>query len=127
MKRHILLIDDSPTIRVSASLCLRNEGFLVTEAVDGRDALQRLHDIREQGVGLSLILTDINMPEMDGITLIRKVKEGPFRFVPILVLTTESEEAVMLEGKAAGASGWLLKPFHPEQLISAVKKLVWTP
>ena len=65
------------------------------------------------------------MPEMDGITFIQKVKQGYFKFVPILVLTTESEESVIRKGKEAGAAGWLLKPFNPEQLLLAIKRLVW--
>jgi len=125
MEKHILLVDDSPTIRMSASLYLRNAGFRVTEATDGRDALQKLHAIKENSDGLCLILTDINMPEMDGIELICKVKRGYFKFVPILVLTTESEESMIQKGKEAGASGWLLKPFNPEQLLLAIKRLVW--
>jgi len=125
MEKHVFLVDDSPTIRTSASLCLRNAGFRVTEAINGRDALQKLRSIREKRDGLCLILTDVNMPEMDGITFIRKVKEGYFKFVPILVLTTESEESVIRKGKEAGAAGWLLKPFNPEQLLLAIKRLVW--
>lgn len=86
--------------------------------------MQKLHSIREKGEGLRLILTDINMPEMNGLELICKVKEGYFKFVPILVMTTESEESTIRKGKEAGASGWLLKPFNPEQLLLAIKRLV---
>ena len=71
------------------------------------------------------MLVDLRMQEMDGITFITKVKEGPFRFVPVLVLTTEGEKASIERGRMAGASGWLLKPFQPEQLLWAIKKLVW--
>jgi two-component system chemotaxis response regulator CheY len=125
MQKHILFVDDSPTMRASVTFCLRNAGYLVTEAENGRDALEKLQGMKDSDELPALILTDVNMPEMDGITFISKVKEGPFRFVPILVLTTEGERATIERGRAAGASGWLLKPFQPQQLLWAVKKLVW--
>lgn len=98
----------------------------MTEASDGKDALQKLQSIEDKGRSLALIITDINMPEMDGITFISKVKETRLKFLPILVLTTEAGESMIEKGRAAGASGWLLKPFQPEQLLWAVKKVVWT-
>lgn len=125
MEKHILFVDDSPTVRSSVSFCLRNAGYKVTEAVDGKNALEQLQAIKDKGESLSLIITDINMPQMDGIALISEVKETEFKFVPILVLTTEAQESVIKKGRAAGASGWLLKPFQPEQLLWAVKKVVW--
>ena len=125
MEKHILFIDDSPTMRSSVSLCLRKAGYGVTEAVDGEDGLQILESMKDKDQSLSLIITDINMPEMDGITFISRVKETEFKFVPILVLTTEAGESVIEKGRAAGASAWLLKPFQPEQLLWAVKKVVW--
>jgi two-component system chemotaxis response regulator CheY len=125
MEKHILFVDDSPTMRSSVSFCLRNAGYRVTEAVDGKDALQELQSMKDKGESLSLIITDINMPQMDGITFISEVKETEFKFIPILVLTTEADKSVIEEGRAAGASGWLLKPFQPEQLLWAVKKVVW--
>jgi two-component system chemotaxis response regulator CheY len=97
----------------------------VTEAVDGQDGLQKVQSMKEKGESLSLIITDINMPQMDGITFISEVKETEFKFVPILVLTTAAEESMIKKGRDAGASGWLLKPFQPEQLLWAVKKVVW--
>lgn len=126
MEKHILFVDDSPTMRSSVSFCLRNAGYRVTEASDGKDALQKLQSIEDKGRSLALIITDINMPEMDGITFISKVKETRLKFLPILVLTTEAGESMIEKGRAAGASGWLLKPFQPEQLLWAVKKVVWT-
>ncbi|MGB9497737.1 MAG: response regulator [Dissulfuribacterales bacterium] len=126
MEKHILFVDDSPTMRSSVSFCLRNAGYRVTEASDGKDALQKLQSIEDKGQSLALIITDINMPEMDGITFISKVKETRLKFLPILVLTTEAGESMIEKGRAAGASGWLLKPFQPEQLLWAVKKVVWT-
>ena len=125
MEKHILFVDDSPTMRSSVSFCLRNAGYRVTEAVDGKDALQGLQSMKDKGESLSLIITDINMPQMDGITFISEVKETEFKFIPILVLTTEADKSVIEEGRTAGASGWLLKPFQPEQLLWAVKKVVW--
>lgn len=126
MEKHILIVDDSPTLRSSVSFCLRNAGYRVTEASDGKDALQKLQSIEEKDQSLALIITDINMPEMDGITLISKIKETGLKFLPILVLTTEAEESMIEKGRAAGTSGWLLKPFQPEQLLWAVKKVIWT-
>ncbi|NVL90488.1 MAG: response regulator [Desulfobacterales bacterium] len=126
MEKHILFIDDSPTIRSSVSFCLRNAGYKVTEAIDGEDGLQKMESMKEETQSLSLIITDINMPRMDGITFILKVKETEFKFVPILVLTTEAEESLIKKGREAGAAGWLLKPFQPEQLLWAVKKVVWS-
>ena len=125
MEKHILFVDDSPTVRSSVSFCLRNAGYRVTEAVDGQDGLQKVQSMKEKGESLSLIITDINMPQMDGITFISEVKETEFKFVPILVLTTVAEKSMIKKGQDAGASGWLLKPFQPEQLLWAVKKVVW--
>ena len=125
MEKHILFLDDSPTMRSSVSFCLRNAGYRVTEAVDGKDGLQKLESMKGKDQLLSLIITDINMPQMDGITFISRVKKTEFKFVPILVLTTEAGESAIEKGRTAGASGWLLKPFQPEQLLWAVKKVVW--
>lgn len=125
MEKLIMFVDDSPTMRSSVAFCLRNAGYKVAEAVDGEDALKKLQIIKDKGETLSLIITDINMPAMDGITFISKVKETEFKFVPILVLTTESDEDVIDKGRAAGASGWLMKPFQPERLLWAIKKVVW--
>ena len=125
MEKLILFVDDSPTMRSSVSFCLRNAGYRVTGAEDGQDGLVKLQSIKDEGESVALIITDINMPKMDGIAFILKVKETEFKFVPILVLTTEAEKSMIKKGRAAGASGWLLKPFQPEQLLWAVKKVVW--
>jgi two-component system chemotaxis response regulator CheY len=125
MERHILFVDDSPTMRASVVLSLGEVGYQVTESVNGRDALGKLQAMESEGRRPALILTDVNMPEMDGITMITNIKEGPFKFVPILVLTTEADQALIEKGRLAGASGWLLKPFQPEQLLGAINKLVW--
>jgi Response regulators consisting of a CheY-like receiver domain and a winged-helix DNA-binding domain len=121
----ILMVDDSPTIRSSVSFCIQNAGYKVVEAVDGQDGLERLEEMKNQGIAPSLIITDVNMPRMDGMTFIENVKKSEFRYLPIMVLTTESEEGLIEKGRALGASGWLLKPFQPEELLWAIKKLVW--
>lgn len=126
MEKHILVVDDSTTIRSSVASCLSNAGYKVTEAVNGRDALEKLERLLDAGEAVCLVLTDVNMPEMDGITLIRKLREGPFKFIPILVLTTETARSVVAEGRSAGASGWLQKPFQPEELLKAIGKLIWS-
>ncbi|MBW2568436.1 MAG: response regulator [Deltaproteobacteria bacterium] len=127
MEKLIMVVDDSPTIRSSVSFCLHNAGYKVAEAKDGKEALEKLSCMKEEGGQIpSLIITDVNMPRMDGIALIEKIKKGDFRFLPILVLTTESEASMIEKGKVAGASGWLVKPFQPEEFLWAIKKLVWT-
>jgi len=125
MEKLILFVDDSPTMRSSVSFCLRNAGYSVVAAVDGEDGIQKLQSMMDEGQAVSLIITDINMPRMDGITFIQKGRESEFKFIPILVLTTEGEDSVIRKGRAAGASGWLMKPFQPENLLWAVKKVVW--
>ena len=97
----------------------------MTEAENGLDGLAKLQQMEAAGQLPALIITDVNMPEMDGLAFITQVKQSPFRFVPVLVLTTEGEHAMKERGRAAGASGWLLKPFQPEKLLWAIKKLVW--
>lgn len=126
MEKHILVVDDSPTIRSLVTSCLRDANYKITEAENGVDALEKLLSMTGTAHNLALIITDINMPKMDGITFIKHLKKSHFRFLPILVFTTESETSMIEKGKKAGASGWLVKPFQPEQLLWAVKKLVWT-
>ena len=125
MIKCIMTVDDSPTIRSSISFCLKNAGYDVINAVDGQDATEKLKQIQAEGRSLSLIITDINMPQMDGITFIKNVKKSDFRFIPILVLTTEGDIEMIEKGKDAGAAGWLVKPFQPEQLLWAIKRLIW--
>jgi two-component system chemotaxis response regulator CheY len=127
MGKNILIVDDSPTLRASLSFCLTNAGHTITEAIDGKDGLQKLKEIKKKGGLVSLIIADINMPRMDGITFIKEIKKTSFKFVPILVLTTESQESKKQEGKAAGAAGWLIKPFRPEDLLWIIKKFTRRP
>lgn len=102
------------------ALTLKEAGFAVTQAVDGKDALTKL-----AGNSFQLVLTDVHMPNMDGITLIRELRRlEPFRFTPILMLTTESAPEKKAEGKSAGATGWIVKPFSPDQLVATVRKVI---
>jgi two-component system chemotaxis response regulator CheY len=119
MAKRILTVDDSKTMRQMVSSTLRKAGFDVNEAEDGKKALTVLSAGR-----FDLIITDLNMPNMDGITLIKNVRAGSqHRAVPILILTTESDGAKKADGKAAGATGWLVKPFSPEKLIELVHRV----
>lgn len=117
---NILLVDDSVSMREMVSFTLKQAGHDVIEAEDGIQAL----DIA-QGKLFSLIITDVNMPKMDGIVLTDKLRQiDSCKFTPILILTTDTSESRKLEGKAAGATGWIEKPFDPDQLISTVSKVV---
>lgn len=124
MSKTILIVDDSATLRASVNFVLTDAGYDVIQAKDGKEGLEKLEECHRSERKINMIISDINMPVMDGITFIKEVKKGNFRFVPILILTTESENAKKMEGKAAGASGWLVKPFKPEQLLWVVKKFV---
>ncbi len=120
MAKTVLIIDDSASIRQVVSLTLKRAGYEVLEAVDGRDALDKL-----KGQKVNLILCDVNMPNMDGITFLKEVKQlATYKFTPIIMLTTESQEAKKQEGKAAGARAWIVKPFKPEQMLMAIEKLI---
>jgi len=120
----VLIVDDSQVIRSSIKFFLERAGFSVAEASDGSDGLRMLGHLEGSGTMPSMILTDINMPRMDGIAFVKEVKKGKHRFTPILVLTTESQNEKKMEGKAAGATGWLVKPFDESQLIAVVRKFV---
>jgi two-component system chemotaxis response regulator CheY len=119
MAKRILTVDDSKTMRDMVSFTLRRAGFEVNEAEDGNKALTVLVAGR-----FDLIITDLNMPNMDGISLIKNVRaNAQHRGVPILILTTESDGAKKADGKAAGATGWLVKPFSPEKLVELVHRV----
>ena len=121
----ILIVDDSPTLRASAQFTLEAEGHAVIQAEDGQAGLDALNALAPGDASdLRMIITDINMPTMDGITFIKKVKESAFKYVPILVLTTESQDDMKNAGRDAGAAGWLVKPFKPEQLTGVVARFV---
>jgi two-component system chemotaxis response regulator CheY len=124
MKKKILVVDDSATLRASVNYTLKSAGFETINAVNGADGLEKLTEAHKHGDQIGMIISDINMPVMDGITFIKEVKKTPYKFLPILVLTTESQEEMKLKGKQAGASGWLVKPFKPEQLVYVTKKFM---
>jgi two-component system, chemotaxis family, chemotaxis protein CheY len=116
----ILAVDDSASMRQMVSFTLKNAGYNVVEAVDGQDALEKAN-----ARDFDLVLTDQNMPRMDGISLTRKLRDHPkFKSTPILILTTESSDQMKQAGRGAGATGWLVKPFDPAKLIEVIKKVV---
>jgi two-component system chemotaxis response regulator CheY len=120
MSARILIVDDSASMRQMVSFALTSAGYSVDEAEDGKVALGRA-----QGQKFNAVVTDVNMPNMDGISLIRELRQLPdYKFTPMLLLTTESATDKKAEGKAAGATGWLVKPFNPEQLIATVQKVL---
>lgn len=120
----IFVVDDSKTVRASLEYTLVKGGYEVAFAEDGMDGISQLENLKHYGKLPALIITDVNMPKMDGITFIQALKKNPaFQHVPILVMTTESEKELKIEGKKAGAAGWLVKPFNPEQLKNIVNKL----
>jgi two-component system chemotaxis response regulator CheY len=120
MPRTALIVDDSASIREMVAFTLREAGFTVLEGVHGADALEKL------GTGKAdLIITDLNMPVMDGITFIRHVRSRPnSKYTPVLMLTTESQAEKKQQGKAAGATGWIVKPFHPGRLLEVIAKVL---
>ena len=120
MAKIIMTADDSASVRQMVSFTLKQNGYEVIEAVDGRDALTKLASQK-----VDMLVTDLNMPNLDGLGLIRGVRAGSLnKFIPIIMLTTESQDSKKGEGKAAGATGWIVKPFKPEQLIAVVKKVL---
>lgn len=116
----ILAVDDSASMRQMVAYTLQQAGFEVSEASDGVEGLAMA-----QKEAFNLVLCDVNMPNMDGLTMVRALRQVPdYKFTPMLMLTTESGPEKKAEGKAAGATGWLVKPFNPEQLIATVKKVL---
>jgi len=120
MAKTFLVVDDSASMRQLVSFTVKDAGYDVIVAENGKDALAKLSSNK-----VDMVITDLNMPEMDGITLIREIRSmAEYRFVPIVMLTTEAQEAKKQEGRAAGASGWIVKPFMPEKLLDVVRKFV---
>ncbi len=120
MGKVVLTVDDSASIRQMVAFTLKSAGYEVVEAVDGEDGLNKA-----KSKSANLVLTDQNMPKMDGLTLIKSLRGLPqYRSIPILMLTTESSDAMKAAGKAAGATGWLVKPFDPQKLLEVVKKVI---
>ena len=123
MRKRILIVDDSATVRQVLATTLRGAEYEVDEASDGQQAIDYLE--KEENKSINMLITDLNMPYVDGIDLIRKVRRSSgFRFVPIIMLTTESQDDKKQAGKAAGASGWVTKPFKPEQLLAVVNMVM---
>ena len=119
MAKTIMTVDDSTSVRQMVGFTLRGAGYGVVEAVDGQDALTHL-----QGP-VHLVITDLNMPRMDGIELIRNIRGmAAYKYIPVIMLTTESQESKKQAGKAAGATGWIVKPFTAQQLLAVVKKVL---
>ncbi len=124
MPETILVVDDSMVLRASVKYTLSSAGLDVAEAKDGKDGLSVLNKLASAGKRPAMIISDINMPVMDGITFIKEVKKTQWKHVPVLILTTESQPHMKMEGKKAGAAGWLVKPFKEDQLIGVVRKFV---
>ena len=119
MPKKIMTVDDSSSVRQMVGFTLKEAGYDVVEAVDGKDALKQLSS------PVDMIITDLNMPNMDGLELIRQVRTmSSYKFTPIVMLTTESQTEKKQAGKQAGATGWIVKPFKPEQLLGVVKKVL---
>lgn len=120
MSAHILTVDDSASIRMTTKIALTNAGYQVSEAVDGMDGLNKAN-----GASFDLIVTDLNMPNMNGLEMIRALRQSPSHTgIPIIFLTTESDAELKGQAKAAGATGWMTKPFDPENLVKIVKKVL---
>ncbi|MBY6260559.1 response regulator [Azospirillum sp. 412522] len=119
VKKKVMTVDDSRTMRDMVSFTLRGAGYEVVEAADGQQAMTAIATTK-----VDLVITDLNMPVMDGLTLIRRLRAIPaHRTLPILMLTTEADESKKSEGRAAGATGWIVKPFNPDKLVSVVQKV----
>ncbi|MCJ7603210.1 MAG: response regulator [Desulfobulbaceae bacterium] len=120
MGKLIMTADDSASVRQMVAFTLKQNGYDVIEAVDGQNALTKLAAQK-----VDMLLTDLNMPNLDGIGVIKGVRSGGLnKFIPIIMLTTESQDSRKAEGKAAGATGWIVKPFKPEQLIAVIRKVL---
>jgi len=121
MAKTILIVDDSSSLRTVVKIALNRAGYEVLEAIDGVQGLAAL----EKAAKVHLIVSDVNMPNMDGITFVTKVKQHPrHKFVPVIMLTTEGQDDKKQQGRAAGAKAWIVKPFNPPQLLDAVSKLI---
>ena len=120
MPKTIMIVDDSSSLRQVVGIALKGAGYDVIEGCDGKDALSKL-----SGQKIHLVISDVNMPNMDGISFVKALKQMPnYKFTPVIMLTTESQEEKKREGQAAGAKAWVVKPFKPEMLLGAVQKLV---
>lgn len=120
MAKTILIVDDSASLRQVVNIALKGAGYDVVEACDGKDALGKL-----DGRKIHLVISDVNMPNLDGIGFVKQLKANPsYKFTPVIMLTTEAGEGKKQEGQQAGAKAWVVKPFQPQQMLDAVSKLV---
>lgn len=120
MTKTIMIVDDSASLRQVVAIALKGAGYSVLEACDGQDALNKLN-----GVKIHLIICDVNMPNLDGIGFVKQMKTLPnYKFTPVIMLTTEGSDEKKQAGQMAGARAWVVKPFRPEQMLSAVAKLI---
>jgi two-component system chemotaxis response regulator CheY len=120
MAKKIMTVDDSVSVRMMVGFSLKDAGYEIIEAVNGVDALLKLDEN-----DISMVIADVNMPEMDGIEFVQKMRQHPkHRFIPVVMLTTESAESIKVKGREAGATGWIVKPFKPDQLLSVVRKVL---
>lgn len=120
MPKTVMIVDDAVSIRGLASMTLENSGYKVIEAHDGKDALDKIS--REK---INMVITDLNMPEMDGIELIKRMKaDSRHKFIPVVILTKETEPELRQQGQAAGAKAWITKPFKPKTILSVVQKVI---
>jgi two-component system chemotaxis response regulator CheY len=120
MTKTIMIVDDSASLRQVVAIALKGAGYSVLEACDGQDALAKL-----TGIKIHLIICDVNMPNMDGISFVKQMKTLPnYKFTPVIMLTTEGSDEKKQAGQMAGARAWVVKPFRPEQMLNAVSKLI---
>jgi two-component system chemotaxis response regulator CheY len=120
MAKTILVVDDSSSLRALVKMALTRAGYAVIEGADGKEGLAQL----DRAAKVNLIVSDVNMPNMDGITFVQNIKQHPkHKFIPVIMLTTEDENAKMQQAKAAGARAWLIKPFNPPELLDAISRL----
>ena len=121
MSQTVLVVDDSVSMRQMVTFTLKGAGYEVVEAGDGKEAVAKLNG----GAKPNLVITDLNMPNMDGIELIKEIRGmAAHKFTPVLMLTTESADSKKKEGQSAGATGWIVKPFNPDQMIATIKKVL---
>lgn len=120
MPKTVLIVDDSASLRQVVNIALTSAGYEVIEACDGKDALSKL-----DGRKIHLVISDVNMPNLDGISLVKEIKKLPtYKFTPVIMLTTDSSDGKKQEGQAAGAKAWVVKPFQPAQMLTAVSRLI---
>ncbi len=119
-------MDDSPTLRASVNFVLSESGFNVLQADNGENGLKKLEEAQKEKLRINLIISDVNMPKMNGLEFLRAVKENKslFKFIPVIILTTEREDTLKKKGREYGAAGWMTKPFKPELLLAVIKKFI---